>query len=223
MAQRIFDILFSLIAIIILSPLLSFIIFLLKFSGEGEVFFHQIRIGRLGRHFRVHKFATMLKDSANMKNGTVTVKDDPRILPLGAFLRKSKINELPQLFNILKGEMSIIGPRPQTPNYFDSINKNDEEVILSIRPGLSGIGSIIFRNEENILSYEKGENFHDKVITPYKVELEKWYLKNNSIAIYFFLIVTTLLIIFSPNANFYWKILKNLPKPTAELQKILNV
>ncbi len=220
MLQRLFDLIFSLLAILILSPLFLIVVILLRFTGEGEIFFSQIRIGKNGVIFSIHKFATMLKNSEQMTNGTVTVKDDPRILPFGRFLRKSKINELPQLFNILKGEMSVIGPRPQTSNFYDFINKEKKDKILSLRPGLSGIGSIIFRNEEDVLSFKNGEILHNTVLTPYKVELEEWYVKNNNLKNYFFLIFTTLLIVLFPNSKFYWKLFKDLPKPTSELQEI---
>ena len=106
--QRFFDFILSLIAIIFLSPLLLFITIILRFSGEKEVFFLQNRVGKNGHLFKIIKFATMFKNSPNIGSGTITIKNDPRILPLGYFLRKSKINELPQLFNILKGEMSLI-------------------------------------------------------------------------------------------------------------------
>ncbi len=218
--QRIFDILLSLLALIVLSPLLLVITILLKFTGEGEVLYSQSRVGKNSIIFKVHKFATMLKNSETMTNGTVTVKNDPRILPIGKLLRKTKINELPQLFNILKGQMSIIGPRPQTKNYFDTISHDKKETILSIRPGLSGIGSIIFRNEEDILNWENGEVFHNTVLTPYKVELEEWYIENNSIFNYFCMIFVTMIIVIFPGSNFYWRIFENLPKPPKELENI---
>ena len=109
--ERFFDVFLSSIALIFLSPLLLPIIIILKLTGEGEVFFMQERIGRNGRLFKLIKFATMLKNSPNLGTGTVTMKHDPRILPVGKFLRKTKINELPQLLNILLGDMSVVGPR----------------------------------------------------------------------------------------------------------------
>ena len=115
---RFFDIFFSGLALIVLSPLLVPVVIILKFTGEGEVFYLQDRVGKDGKIFKLMKFATMLKDSPNMGTGTVTVKDDPRVLPFGKFLRKTKINELPQLLNILKGDISIIGWRPQTKKYY---------------------------------------------------------------------------------------------------------
>ena len=118
--QRFVDVIFSGIALVLLSPLLLPLIFILRVTGEGEIFFSQNRVGRGGKHFELYKFATMLKDSPNMGTGTVTVKNDPRVLPMGGFLRKTKINELPQLINIFNGDMSVIGPRPQTQRCFDA-------------------------------------------------------------------------------------------------------
>ena len=113
--ERFFDILFSGIAILILSPLFIVVILILRFTGEGEIFFLQDRIGKGGNKFKLFKFVTMIKNSPDMGTGTITIKNDPRILPFGKFLRKTKINELPQLLNIFFGDMCIIGPRPLTP------------------------------------------------------------------------------------------------------------
>src|SRR5690606_21086740 len=116
--QRFFDIVLASAALLVLAPLLLPITLILRFTGEGEVFYVQQRVGKNREFFGLYKFATMLKNSPNMSTGTVTVKDDPRVLPVGRFLRKTKLNELPQLFNVLKGDMSIIGPRPQTRRCF---------------------------------------------------------------------------------------------------------
>ena len=124
--DRFFDILLSSLAISFFSIILLPVIIILRLTGEGEIFYLQKRIGKNNKEFYLLKFATMLKNSSKMQNGTVTIKNDPRVLPFGKFLRKSKINELPQLFNILKGDMSIIGPRPQTPNYFNNIKMRQE-------------------------------------------------------------------------------------------------
>ena len=149
--ERFFDILFSSFALLALSPLLIPIVIILKFSGEGEVFFLQDRIGKHGDSFRLFKFATMLKDSPNLGTGTVTMRDDPRVLPVGKFLRKTKINELPQLINILFGDMSVIGPRPLTMQTFETYSEPTQVLIKQVKPGLSGVGSIIFRKEEDIM------------------------------------------------------------------------
>ena len=111
----------------------------------------------------------MLKNSEKIGTGTITIKDDPRILPFGKFLRKTQLNELPQLINVLIGDMSIIGPRPQAQRNFDAYGENVRNNITLVRPGLSGIGSIIFRNEEEIMGNHNNSNkFYDEVIMPYK-------------------------------------------------------
>ena len=148
---RFFDVLFSGIALLLLSPLMVPIVITLRLTGEGEVFFLQERIGKSGKKFKLFKFATMLKNSPNIGTGTVTMRGDPRVLPVGTFLRKTKINELPQLLNIFFGDMSIIGPRPLTIQTFEAYTKNTQILITQVQPGLSGVGSIIFRDEEVIL------------------------------------------------------------------------
>ena len=220
---RFFDILFSGIALIVLSPLLIPVMIILKFTGEGEVFYLQERIGKDGKPFKLIKFATMLKDSPNMGTGTVTVKDDPRVLPFGRILRKTKINELPQLINILKGDMSIIGPRPQTPRCFLAFPKKSQEAIKQVKPGLSGIGSVVFRNEEEILDDPTIDRlkFYDEVIAPYKGELEEWFIKNRNLYTYFMLIFLTAWAVINPKTKLHFKIFKDLPKPPKELEEKL--
>ncbi len=217
--QRFFDILFSSVALIVLSPLLIPIAIILRFTGEGEVFYKQKRVGQYGKPFYLIKFATMLKNSPNMGTGTITVKNDPRVLPVGKFLRKTKINELPQLINILKGDMSIIGPRPQDHRCFMAFSKEAQEAIKKLKPGLSGIGSIAFRDEEVTLDncnleYDDCYDYH---IAPYKGELEIWYFHNNSLYVYFMLIFLTIWVVIFPNSQLYEKVFKNLPKKPKEL------
>ena len=180
--QRVFDIFFSSFALLVFSPILIIVIAILRLTGEGEIFFLQERVGKSKKTFHVIKFATMLKDSPTMGSGTITLMDDPRILPLGHVLRKTKLNELPQLINVLRGEMSLIGPRPQTRRCFDAFPEIAQDEIVSVLPGLSGLGSIIFRDEENLLQ-ESNEpaQLYDNVIMPYKGELEIWYVQNRSV------------------------------------------
>lgn len=219
--QRFFDIFFSGLALLILSPLLIPIAIALKFSGEGEIFFAQQRVGLNGKMFNLLKFATMLKDSPNIATGTVTVKDDPRILPLGGFLRKSKINELPQLLNIFLGDMSIVGPRPQTLRCFEAFSADAQAEIVKVRPGLSGIGSIIFRDEENLLHAAKDPaTFYDNVIMPYKGAVEKWYIENQNIKNYFFIIFATAWVVLFSGSRLVWKLFPDLPIPPSELNGI---
>ncbi len=221
--MRIFDILFSSLAIAVLSPLFILVMLILKCTGQGEVFFVQSRIGRDGNIFGVLKFVTMLKDSPNMGTGTVTVKGDPRILPVGSLLRKTKINELPQLFNILKADMSVIGPRPLTYDSFSAYPKKTQDIIKQVRPGLSGIGSIIFRQEEEILSGEnRGIDFYKNTLAPYKGKLEEWFVENKSIKVYFSAIIATIWVVISPESNMPWLIFKDLPEPPDQLKNILN-
>lgn len=221
--QRIFDIIFSSIALIILLPILFITAILLRFTGEGIIFYSQKRIGIHSNSFSLYKFATMLKNSPNIGTKTVTIKNDVRILPLGMFLRKTKINELPQLFNILKGDMSIIGPRPMTKNNFKIYNQKVKNKIFNLKPGLSGLGSIIFRDEENILNMgEHSLVFFKSEITPYKGELECWYAEHKSLKLYFILIFITAWVIFVPKSKIIWVFLKSIPKPSKQLKKILN-
>ncbi|WP_114153201.1 sugar transferase [Chromobacterium haemolyticum] len=221
--QRFFDILFSSLAILILSPLLISVSIILRFTGEGEIFFLQERIGKEGRSFKLYKFATMLKNSPNIGTGTVTVKGDARILPIGGMLRKTKINELPQLLNILFGDMSVIGPRPLTRQTFSAYTAEVQEVIKLVKPGLSGVGSIVFRGEEDILSGKDASlDYYRNVIAPYKGELERWFAENNSIAVYFKAIAITAWVVLFSKSNAVWRAFEGLPKPPKELHKALN-
>ena len=185
-----------------LSPLIIPITLILRLTGEGEVFFRQSRVGKNKINFKLLKFATMLKNSENIGAGTVTLKDDFRVLPVGKFLRKTKLNELPQLFNILLGDMSIIGPRPLHKKQFSFYLSKDQDIIASTTPGLSGVGSIIFRDEEKILQNSEDPDLTYKLqITPEKAILEKWYISNKSLFLYFKLIILTVMAILFPNKN----------------------
>ena len=217
--QRLLDIVISGLALMLLSPILALVVVLLKFSGEGEVFFIQDRVGRFRNPIRLLKFVTMIKNSPNMGTGTVTVKDDPRVLPFGKLLRKTKVNELPQLINIFKGDMSIIGPRPQTERCFNAFPADAQVSIIKVRPGLSGIGSVIFRNEEEMLhNADNASFFYDRIIMPYKGSLERWYVENQTLFNYFLLIFVTAWIVIRPRSKLAWYLFKELPKPPFELK-----
>lgn len=216
--QRFFDIFFSGLALLVLAPLLIPVMVTLRLTGEGEVFFRQQRVGRYGIPFGLLKFATMLKDSPNLGTGTLTTKDDPRVLPFGRFLRKTKINELPQLINILKGDMSIIGPRPQTQRCFDAFPKHSQDQIIQVRPGLSGIGSVAFRGEEDMMdAAQDPDALYDEIIMPYKGRLEEWYVTNHSLAHYFLLIAITAWVVVFPKSQIIWRVFPELPKPPEAL------
>ena len=215
--KRTFDVLSSGIAILILSPLLIPVIIGLKLTGEGYIFYKQERVGYKNKSFLIWKFATMLKDSANMPGGIMTTKKDPRITLMGGFLRKSKINELPQLFNIFFGHMSVVGPRPVMKVSFEAYPKEVKEVIYNVKPGLTGIGSIIFRDEETLLSDVKNNGgdlweFYKRKIYPFKGELEIWYQNHKSLVLDMKLIFLTAWAIIFPTSKLYEKWFKDLPK-----------
>ncbi|MDD2983051.1 MAG: sugar transferase [Crocinitomicaceae bacterium] len=211
------DIIVSGIALLILAPLLIPIMIGLKLTGEGYIFYKQERVGYKNKKFFILKFATMLLNSPNMAGGVITTKRDPRITPMGAFLRKSKINELPQLFNIFLGDMSIVGPRPLMKISFDTYPKDVQKVIYNVRPGLTGIGSIIFRDEEELITAvkERGEDtwdFYSNHIYPFKGEVEKWYQSNESFGTDVKIIMITAWVILKPESSIVYKWFTTLPK-----------
>ena len=219
---RFFDILFSGIAIIILLPFMIPIMIGLKLTGEHDIFYKQTRIGKGGKPFGVMKFATMLRNSPNMAGGVLTQKDDPRILPMGKFLRKTKINELPQLLNIFIGQMSVIGPRPQAKAHYDLYSDDVKAAIDTVAPGLSGLGSVAFRDEEDMLNaVENRDAFHDTIIAPYKGALEVWFVQHRSVNVYFKLIWVTVLAVLKPSSKAWRTAFKDLPPVPTELDQYI--
>lgn len=199
--------------LVILSPILLIIIIILSITGEKEVFYRQKRVGLGNTHFYLLKFATMILDSPNIGAGEITLKDDPRVLPFGKFLRKTKLNELPQLWNILIGEMSIVGPRPMVPNTYEFYSKKTKSCISLVRPGLTGIGSILFRDEENFLrDKEEPMEFYIHHIIPYKGALEEWFVANQSFSNYLKIILVTAWIIIFPKSKIFEFFFKDLPE-----------
>tara|TARA_R110001592_G_scaffold119404_1_gene322400 strand:- start:249 stop:926 length:678 start_codon:yes stop_codon:yes gene_type:complete len=211
--KRLFDLLLALVALLLLIPVFIPITFLLLLTGEHKVFYLQDRIGLKNRKFKICKFATMLKNSPNMGTGSLTLRNDPRVTWVGRFLRKSKINELPQIFNVINGTMSIIGPRPQMEVDFKAFPEEIQKVIYNEKPGISGIGSIVFRDEEKLMSNTDMEphTYYRAVIAPYKGELEVWYLSNISFWVDIKLIFLTIWVVISPQSQMCFKILKGLP------------
>ena len=218
---RLFDLFLSIILIILFLPLLIPLIIILKFSGEGYVFYRQERIGYLGEPFYILKFATMLKNSPNMKGAYITTRNDDRVLPIGRILRKYKINELPQLYNVLIGDMSFVGPRPQVQSHLNLYPVTQRKQILSLRPGITGISSLFFRDEEEIISSSKHEplKFYSEFIVPYKIKLELWYYSNICLKIYFIIIFLTFFSLFIKSNKFIFRFLTNLPQPANVLLK----
>lgn len=212
--KRLFDFIVSLVAFLIILPFMIPIVIILLLTGEHYVFYFQKRVGYRNKQFDIFKFATMLKNSPNMGTGSVTVRNDPRLLPLGKFLRMTKINELPQILNVIKGDMSLVGPRPLMPVSFEMYTSEIREHIYDSKPGITGIGSVVFRDEEALVSattMDKHE-FYRTVIMPYKGALELWYNKNKNLRVDFWIIFLTVWAIINPKSELQFKIFKGLPK-----------
>lgn len=217
--KRIFDFILALIALLFLSPFLIPICIILLLTGEHEVFYLQKRVGYKNSRFQIWKFATMMKNSSQMGTGSLTVRNDPRVLPIGKFLRKTKINELPQIINVLIGNMSFVGPRPQMEVDFFKFPEHVQAVIYNSNPGITGIGSIVFRDEEKWISNAQGDKheFYKNHIAPYKGELEIWYQKHLSFYTDFMLIFITAWSIIVPENELAYRVFKNLPEKPKEL------
>jgi lipopolysaccharide/colanic/teichoic acid biosynthesis glycosyltransferase len=211
--KRVIDFLVALVALVILIVPLAIIALALRFSGEGEVFYRQKRVGFHNENFGIWKFATMLKNSPNMGTGSLTVRGDPRVTSVGRVLRATKINEVPQLINVLTGDMSFVGPRPQMQVDFDIYPQPVREHIYDARPGVTGIGSIVFRDEERLLSKPGVDprRFYEDNIAPYKGELEMWYLQRRSLWLDFRLLWLTVWVVFRPQSHIVYRTLKDLP------------
>jgi lipopolysaccharide/colanic/teichoic acid biosynthesis glycosyltransferase len=210
--KRFLDVVLSLSALVVLAPLLLPIVVILKLTGEGEVFFIQERAGRGGHSFGLYKFATMLKNSPNIGAGEITVRGDPRVLPFGQFLRKTKLNELPQLWNIFIGDMSVVGPRPMVLNTYAHYPEEARLKLNTIRPGLTGIGSIVFRDEERYLAdRDDPMEFYREHIIPYKSDLELWFVKNNTLWLYIKIVFITTWVVIRPQSNIIESVFADLP------------
>ncbi len=212
--KRLFDLLFALILITLLFiPLLPIIIGMLV-TGEHYVFYLQQRIGQYLKNFNIIKFATMLKNSPSIGTGTITTRNDPRVLPMGKFLRITKLNELPQILNVLIGNMSFVGPRPLVAKQFGYYTPELQSQIMASKPGITGIGSIVFRDEEELVSKSKlpPQEFYQTVISPYKGALEIWYSNNKSFYVDFMILFLTAWVIVFKESKLVFKVFKNLPE-----------
>ena len=189
--KRLFDIVASFCGIVILFPLIVIVSILIKLTSKGPVLFKQVRVTKNGRLFKIYKFRTMRENSGGNKQ--ITVGNDSRITGIGHILRKTKLDELPQLFNVLKGEMSLVGPRPEVPKYVELYTEEQRE-ILKVSAGITDYASIYFSNESELLGEaENPEEFYIKKIMPYKIELNKKYIKEIGIVTDIKLIILTIL------------------------------
>lgn len=211
--KRISDLLIALVALLILLPFLLPIVIILLLTGEHEVFYLQKRVGYKNQRFQIWKFATMLKNSPNMGTGSLTLRKDPRVLPIGKFLRQTKINELPQIVNVLIGNMSIVGPRPQMEVDFYKFPEHIQNVIYNAKPGITGIGSIVYRDEEKLITESGMEphEFYKKHLAPHKGELELWYQDHLTLYTDLMLIFLTAWVIIRPDSELIYKTFSDLP------------
>jgi lipopolysaccharide/colanic/teichoic acid biosynthesis glycosyltransferase len=178
MLKRTFDAAAAVVGLVLLSPVFLVVAALIKAQDRGPVFFRQERVGRGGRTFRIHKFRTMRVANAG---ALITRTDDDRITPVGAFLRRTKLDELPQLIDVLRGDMSIVGPRPEVPRYVAMWGDEARAEILTVRPGISDPASIAFRNEQDVLAAaEDPERHYVEVILPQKVAMYLDYVRTRS-------------------------------------------
>lgn len=171
----------SLVALFFISPVFLFIAFLIVLDSRGPVFFRQVRVGLRGKHFRIHKFRTMVCDAEHL-GPQITVGDDSRITRVGRWLRQTKLDELPQLIDVLVGNMSFVGPRPEVPSFVAIYPKAVRELVLSVRPGITDFASIMFRDESSILSHttDPSRTYVEHVL-PTKLELACEYVNSRSL------------------------------------------
>ena len=192
--KRVFDLTSSLIGVFILTPILIPIVIWIKFSSKGPLFFVQKRVGKNFKEFNLYKFRSMIVDAPNL-GPSVTSSDDPRITKVGKIIRRTKIDELPQLLNVIKGDMSIVGPRPEVMKFVKE-KKEEYEIVLSIRPGITDNAAIEYRDEEKIMEqYEDKEKAYLDIVLPEKIKLYKYYISSISLFTDIKLILKTLKVI----------------------------
>ena len=178
--KRVFDILVSILGMIVLAPFFLYVVIIIKREGSGPIFYRGPRTGRSGKDFGILKFRTMYEDPASYTGPRVTAKDDERITPLGRWLRDTKLNELPQLWNVLIGEMSLVGPRPEDTEIVKTWPTDARDEILSVRPGITSPASILYRKEESLLTMDGLMDVYFRDIVPDKLRLDRLYIRNRS-------------------------------------------
>jgi lipopolysaccharide/colanic/teichoic acid biosynthesis glycosyltransferase len=222
MLKRLFDILVSGFFLLVLSPILLVVIVILKLTGEREAFYFQDRVGYEGEIIKLTKFVTMVKNSPNIGTGDVTVANDPRVLPVGRVLRKTKLNEFPQFWDVFVGKLSLVGWRPLTPKGFADYPEEMKPEIVKVKPGITGIGSLVFRDEEAIIgrAADLGRDVltcYREDILPFKGALEVWYAINRNFFIDLKLLFGTAIAVLRPGWTGYRSWFKGLPEPKSEL------
>lgn len=202
MIKRSFDIGIAAIGLLVLLPIMLILALLIKCDSQGPVFFKQKRIGKNFRAFSIYKFRTM-KENSELSGPVITVGEDPRITRIGRFLRKTKIDELPQLINVLKGEMSLVGPRPELPRFVELFRREYAE-ILTVRPGITDLASLKYHDEAKLMGeFTNAEEEYVRRILPDKIRLAKEYICRSSIFFDFSLVLRTLLKLFGFKTSSY--------------------
>ena len=181
MVKRVFYFVIALGGLITLAPVFAAVAALIKCDSRGPIFYAGDRIGQHGRPFKILKFRSMAVD-ADRRGPPITHRDDPRITRIGAFLRRAKLDELPQLWNVLKGEMSLVGPRPETPSYV-ALYTPEQQRVLEVRPGITGLTQLSYRDEEKHLSPDSWERDYVSVLMPQKLALDLEYARKQSFAL----------------------------------------
>ena len=196
---RTLDIFISLVALAILSPVLMILAGAISLTGEGDILFFQERCGLGGKKFNLIKFATMRRDSESYGAGLFTEQNDPRLLPLGQLLRRSKLNELPQLFNVIRGDMSLVGWRPLVESTFLRATSMSTHGVFDVMPGLTGIASIFFKDEEAVLanSVDRNSDYFGSML-PKKILLDEWWVKHRTLWNYLVILFLTIYVLLIP-------------------------
>jgi len=196
MLKRLFDIVFSLFGLILISPLLLVVAVLIKISSPGPVFYRGERIGKSGKPFRIFQFRTMVADAENL-GGPSTAGDDPRLTKIGNFLKKYQLDELPQLINVMAGDMSLVGPRPEVKIYIDMMTEEERSVILSTKPGMTDLASLWNFHENEVLkgSADPEKTYMEK-IRPTKIKFQLEYVKTRSFMLDLKIIIKTIMKLF---------------------------
>lgn len=192
--RRAVDVVVSGVGIIILSPLFVLVAIAIKLDSTGPVFYRALRVGKDGIPFRLYKFRSMVVDADKCGPG-ITAASDDRITRVGRFLRRTKIDEFPQLINVLRGEMSLVGPRPEDPRYVDKYTSEQRQV-LNVCPGITSAASLVYRHEEQLLSGENWETYYSNVVLPDKLAIDLAYLENRTLISDLILILRTIVAVF---------------------------
>lgn len=197
LSKRLFDVLVALMGLILLLPAFLIIAVYIWHDSKGPIFYRGKRVGRFGQVFDILKFRTMWEDAGSYTGSCLTVQDDPRITRVGSWLRSTKLNELPQLWNVLKGEMSLVGPRPEDPQLSEKWPEDVKREILSVRPGVTSPASVLYCNEELLLNSDHPMETYFEVILPDKLRLDLRYVRHSSFTLDLDILLWTLGILFT--------------------------